>query len=57
MNMYLVAKDIRAGYNQYAPMQGVGAQRETISEKTRHWKTGSATWACRLSTKPNATDF
>ena len=43
MNMYLVAKDIRAGYNQYAPMQGVGAQRETISEKTRHWKTGSAT--------------
>jgi len=31
----LVAKYIRAGHNQYAPMQGVGALREAISEKTR----------------------
>jgi methionine transaminase len=30
----LVAKYIRAGHNQYAPMQGVGALREAIAEKT-----------------------
>jgi len=31
----LVAKYIRAGHNQYAPMQGVGALREAIAEKVR----------------------
>ena len=31
----LVAKYMQAGYNQYAPMQGVGALREAIAEKTR----------------------
>ena len=31
----LVAKYMHAGYNQYAPMQGVGALREAIAEKTR----------------------
>ncbi|MCU0589988.1 MAG: methionine aminotransferase [Desulfobacterales bacterium] len=31
----LVAKYIRAGHNQYAPMQGVGALREIIATKTR----------------------
>ena len=31
----LVAKYLRAGYNQYAPMQGVGALREAIAAKTR----------------------
>ena len=30
----LVAKYIRAGHNQYAPMQGVSALREAIAEKT-----------------------
>lgn len=32
----LVAKYIRAGHNQYAPMQGVGALREAIAEKIRY---------------------
>ena len=31
----LVTKYIRAGHNQYAPMQGVGALREIIATKTR----------------------
>ncbi len=31
----LVAKYIRAGHNQYAPMPGVGALREAIAAKTR----------------------
>jgi len=31
----LVAKYIRAGHNQYAPMQGVGELREAIAEKVR----------------------
>jgi len=31
----LVDKYMQAGYNQYAPMQGVGALRERIAEKTR----------------------